>query len=256
VRTRGRWRNIGRGRLAWGGAPAWTPAQLSPAPALWLTAGPAYCFTDAAGTVPCGDGDLVRVWKDRSGNARDVSQGTSSKRPTLSLLSGKWAVLFDGVDDFLSGTVAMFNPSLSDLTAMAAARVPSFPGAGTNAVVLSQQDGGGTGRSWLEFATAGAYDSFLGGVATTGSTAATVNTWARLGVAKQGTTVAVSFNGVADGSATRTVESAAGATTVGSQKTGVSSFLSGRVAGVVVTGSLLGGADMALLNTYLASLTA
>lgn len=69
--------------------------------ALWLSAGPGYCFTDAAGTVPCADTDPVRVWKDRSGNVRDFSQATSGLRPTLRLVSGKWAVRFDGVDDYL-----------------------------------------------------------------------------------------------------------------------------------------------------------
>ena len=78
----------------------WTPASLSGL-AAWFTAGPSWCFTDAGGTVPCGDGDPVRVWKDRSGNARDLSQATSGNRPVLRSVSGRWWVQFDGVDDGL-----------------------------------------------------------------------------------------------------------------------------------------------------------
>lgn len=77
----------------------WTPASLSGL-AAWFTAGPSWCFTDAGGTVPCGDGDPVRVWKDRSGNARDLSQATSGNRPTLRNNAGAWEVRQDGVDDY------------------------------------------------------------------------------------------------------------------------------------------------------------
>lgn len=79
----------------------WTPASLSGL-ALWLTAGPTWCFSDAAGTVPCADGDSVRVWRDQAAGIL-VSQATSGNRPTLRLdAGGKWYVLFDGVDDYVT----------------------------------------------------------------------------------------------------------------------------------------------------------
>lgn len=68
----------------------------------WMVAGPTWCFTDAGATTQCGDGDPVYTWVDRSGNARNLTQATLSLRPTLRLVSGKWVVRFDGVDDFMT----------------------------------------------------------------------------------------------------------------------------------------------------------
>lgn len=72
----------------------------------WYIASPAYCFSDAGGTVPCGDGDPVQVWKNRFGNLTvpSLTQATSAKRPTLRLISGAWCVVGDGVDDVIGVT--------------------------------------------------------------------------------------------------------------------------------------------------------
>jgi len=97
------WRSVtirpeGRAR-----ATAWTPARVSGLLA-WYTAGPAYCFTDAAGTTPCAAGDTVACWKDRSGAARHLTQATAANRPTLRLVSGKYAVQFDAANDAMQWT--------------------------------------------------------------------------------------------------------------------------------------------------------
>lgn len=79
-----------------------------PGLALDLVASPAYAFTDAGGTAAAGDGDAVRVWKDRSGNARDFSQATAANRPLLRLAAdGTWGLAFDGADDFLAGAAIL-----------------------------------------------------------------------------------------------------------------------------------------------------
>lgn len=59
---------------------------------------PANRFTDAAGTVPCGDGDLIYTANDTNGSAGTVQfqQATSGSRPTLKLVNGKWADRFSG----------------------------------------------------------------------------------------------------------------------------------------------------------------
>jgi hypothetical protein len=96
-----------------GGAVAWTPAALSD-PAAWYTAGPTWCFSDAAGTIPCGDGDPIYVWNDRSGNAVTMTQATLAKRPVLTALGGGlWAATFDGVDDGIGS-----GPALSGATTL------------------------------------------------------------------------------------------------------------------------------------------
>ena len=84
-------------------AAPWTPSRLSGL-RLWATAGPAWCFSDAGGAAACGDGDAVYVWKDRSGNAYDLSQSSGGKRPLLVSSGGAWRVRFDGADDMLRNT--------------------------------------------------------------------------------------------------------------------------------------------------------
>lgn len=110
----------------------WTPAAL-PNLQLWLTADPAYCFVDAGKTTPCGHGDPVRVWADRSGHARDFGQATLAERPTLVLESGAWRVRFDGTDDFMSG---------GNLSA-------AFPAAGTVGVRVNHGGAAGVAQEYL-----------------------------------------------------------------------------------------------------------
>lgn len=83
------------------------PLQISGL-AFNYVAGPSYCFSDAGGTVPCADGDTVQVWRDRSGNGRNLVQATAGSRPVLRSVSGKWEVQFDGVDDGM--LTATFGP--------------------------------------------------------------------------------------------------------------------------------------------------
>ena len=46
--------------------------------------------------------DSVSLWQDQSGNGRHLTQTLVAKRPLLKIISGKPAVLFDGVDDYLA----------------------------------------------------------------------------------------------------------------------------------------------------------
>jgi hypothetical protein len=57
-------------------------------------------FQDAAGTTPAGAGNVVGLWKDKSGNGRDF-QSTSTTRPVLtnSAVSGISYLDFDGSND-------------------------------------------------------------------------------------------------------------------------------------------------------------
>ena len=75
----------------------------------WYEADPAYCYQDGGGTIPCGDGDPIALWQDRSGNRYDFVQTDPLKRPTLRLVNGKWCALFDGINDYLSTTNTNIN---------------------------------------------------------------------------------------------------------------------------------------------------
>lgn len=58
-------------------------------------------WLDASQIVGLNDGDPVATWSDLSGNSRDNTQATVSKRPIWKTTY----VQFDGVDDFMTGTL-------------------------------------------------------------------------------------------------------------------------------------------------------
>jgi len=70
------------------GPSPWTPADITTA--LWLDANDADTITEATG---------VSQWDDKSGNSRDVTQGTGSRQPIYDSVNKK--VTFDGSDDYM-----------------------------------------------------------------------------------------------------------------------------------------------------------
>ena len=65
-----------------------------------------------ADTLALNDGDPVGTWADQSGNSRDFTQ-TGAERPTKQTISTYPAVVFDGIDDWMTaGNFADNLPSL------------------------------------------------------------------------------------------------------------------------------------------------
>lgn len=59
-------------------------------------------FQDSAGTTPVtAAGQPVGKILDKSGCGNHATQTTAASRPVLQLVSGKYALVFDGIDDFL-----------------------------------------------------------------------------------------------------------------------------------------------------------
>jgi hypothetical protein len=76
-----------------------------------LTAGGTW--TDV--TPAAADADPVGVWQDQSGNGRNVTQATAGFRPLLKLAvqNGRSVVRFDGTNDFLATATPTLNQPLS-----------------------------------------------------------------------------------------------------------------------------------------------
>lgn len=70
---------------------------------LWV-ASPDYTFTGSDGTGAAGDGSDTGYVRDLCGNARPLTQSTTSFKPKLRRVSGRWAWQFDGIDDYLGTT--------------------------------------------------------------------------------------------------------------------------------------------------------
>lgn len=69
-------------------------------------------FQDSAGTNPVtASGQTVALMRDKSGNAYDMTQTTSAKRPVYTVDASGSYLLFDGVDDFML-TVASFTSNV------------------------------------------------------------------------------------------------------------------------------------------------
>jgi hypothetical protein len=90
----------------------WTPASLTGLQ-LWLDA--ADSATLLEGVSPddtAEDGDTIRQWSDKSGNARHAVQSTAGSRPTYAATgqNGKGVLNFDGSADFMTcGSLGNFN---------------------------------------------------------------------------------------------------------------------------------------------------
>ena len=160
----------------------------------------------------------------------------------LSLATPAWAGSsrdFDGVSD----TSDYANPSgLTVGTDSFTALIWVYwtQGADTaDETIISQQDGTGTGRTWLSIdddgASCGTGDeiySFLGGACTDTATVMVQNTWTLLGVMSDEAAGAVNVfqDGVTIGSESKTVDAATGLIRVGARKTGTTEDFEGQLA--------------------------
>lgn len=94
---------IGLGLSEFRLAPAsFSPVQISGLQ-LWLDASDSSTlYQTSNGSLAKTDGDPVGQWRDKSGNARHVSQSDGTRKPALktAIKNGKNAVRFDGVNDY------------------------------------------------------------------------------------------------------------------------------------------------------------
>jgi hypothetical protein len=102
----------------------WNPSMISTA--LWLDAADASTVTTISGGVS--------QWSDKSGNARNFTQGTAGSRPayTTSALNGLSAVTPDGSDDWLTGPVVFSGTTPDDYFIIAAIKILNIIDAGNN----------------------------------------------------------------------------------------------------------------------------
>lgn len=121
---------------------SWNPSRLPGVTREWL-AGPTWCFTDTAGTIPAGDTDAVAAWRDRW-------QGTlwtetdPLKRLVLRLVSGRWLLRSDGVNDGIGhgpATTGARTIAMAYTQTVAAAGTRVLQAANVNSVVSPRRSG-------------------------------------------------------------------------------------------------------------------
>lgn len=78
-----------------------------PGLAMWLRADSA--LSSVSLETPAEPGESVERLIDKTGNGNHYTQTTASRRPVLSTLNGRPALLFDGTDDMLAGSTSARN---------------------------------------------------------------------------------------------------------------------------------------------------
>lgn len=95
-----------------------------------------------ADTLSLSDGDPVSTWADQSGNGNDFTQ-TGDARPTRQTISTYPAVVFDGVEDWMSG--GNFADNLSSASIIMAVGIVS---GSTKGVIVAKMNNYITGAGW------------------------------------------------------------------------------------------------------------
>lgn len=125
----------------------WTPAATTTA--LWLDAADASTVTTVGGNVS--------QWNDKSGNSRNVTQGTAASRPayTSAGLNNLNVITFDGTADTLINTSAAMQRGVSGTTVYVVAR----PGSNTAAQkgILQVVNSGGGSRTFVYYDTSAGF---------------------------------------------------------------------------------------------------
>jgi len=169
---------------------------------------------------------LVGYWKfDESGGlvAYDFSgNGNIGNNNTTTVITSENCSMgnclgFNGTNSMVVSSDVVINPATSDFTAMGWIKVTDYTAVSRD--VFSQEDGSGTGRSWLTVASpSGFLSSSIGNVSTFGSTALTPGTWHHGTITKSGTSLKIYLDGTLDGSGTATTESSVGKLRMGMNK--------------------------------------
>jgi len=99
---------------------------------------------------PNAEAAAVGTWKDLSGNGNHVVQATAASKPLLTILSdGKYAVVFDGVDDYLQAALStqLSFERTDPWTAVAALRLGGIDN-DVNPVVAKDNGAAANGYIW------------------------------------------------------------------------------------------------------------
>jgi hypothetical protein len=131
------------------------------------------------------------------------------------------ALGFDGSDDQVN-LPFLFDPGATNFTAEAWVKPTLVDG---NAHIFVQQnDGTGTGRTFLAIGSANKFYTFLGGSALSGTTTVSANTWYHVAVTWDGATLRLFVNGAEEASASASIVNADGTMILGTGKSGVLPF--------------------------------
>lgn len=216
---------------------AFSPLSLSPA--LWL---------DASQLTGLSDGAAIATWTDASGNGRNATQASATKRPLYKtgIIGGKPVVRFDS-DDFLSLSVSLASGSWSFFA------VHSGPAIGSNGRYLLDAQTGRLIIAVRQATTAndpdiGWFDGNSRDIAV-GTTGWQINDW----ILASGGNGTVYRNGTSLGSAAYTAQAIGGAVAIGGRYDGTSGAINCDIAEIIIYASALNTANRQAVDAYLSA---
>ncbi|MCP5098322.1 MAG: tandem-95 repeat protein, partial [Chloroflexi bacterium] len=171
------------------------------------------------------DDPALLVFADSSGQGYTAACATIDSCPTFTtevVNSTGFALAFDGSNDYVI-TPSIVDPATTNFTAA----TWFYLSADQDKVMLAQQNGSGTGRTWLKVTTDGQLQTWLSGDASLSSTGAvTVGQWHHATVSFDGTTVKLYLDGVLVDSDARTMNASDGNFVIGTNKS-ISKYFDG-----------------------------
>lgn len=234
-----------RGIMAASRRRLWTPASIAGLD-LWLD----------ASQLGLADGASVATFTDLSGNGRDLTQATSSARPTfrssgsvVTQPNGLPVVHFDGVDDFLANTAySVASVPAGGTTVLVVTRSLS---SGVNSEVVTTRSGVAVNDGWLLRLSSGGASVLAALIGSLNATVSGTTTSVHIaGLDRTGGSQRAFINGSNGTAVSGTLT--APATTL-TQMGKQSSVISGQmyVAECIVYSSKLSDADRQTLESYL-----
>ena len=115
--------------------------------------------------------------------------------------------------------------------------------------ILQQADGSGTGRGWLYRKITGELATFLGNAETASTGTVPLNTWTHVALVNTNGVLQLYLNGVADGSASRTIETCVGTMLIGAHKSITTKNWTGQIDDLRLYSSALNGTQVTALYT-------
>lgn len=227
------------------GKPPWTPLSIANCQ-LYLDVGISAKWQDSARTTPAtADGDPLGAVDDLSGSARHATQATAAKRPTLKLAikNGLPVVRHDGVDDYLQ--TPLFTLNQPKTVYVVAQKTGTLS---TNRYFL---DGDLFNTAVVSSPNATDFSVYAGGIGLLNKPG-TPGNWNVIGVVFNGASSSLRLNGAAVAGDAGALNG--GRLTIGAGgDPGNSSPLAGDWGTIVEYSGVVSGAELALLEAYLAA---
>ncbi|MCB0086451.1 MAG: hypothetical protein KDE54_00930 [Caldilineaceae bacterium] len=193
--------------------------------------------------LPFDERHATAYFADQSG-ANNAAVCGSGQCPTVDAAGQRdRAVRFNGAGQYLTAP-PIVDPAATAFSAAVWFQVDALD---KPQHMLQQQDGSGTGRTWLALTPQGKVNSFLGGADLNSKSTIAPKTWHQAVITYDGTTLSLYVDGVLDNKSVRAVEASTGEMRIGANKA-ASQFYSGLLDELVIYDRALAAYEV--LNLY------